>query len=130
MVWGQSRPLELFPQPQRIVISNEYCNFDQGVMLKGIDNPDKDAVEILKQVLPLTQSAQSFPLEVKKMKAKKLEMKRSGAYTLNVTLKGITIGIVDDRSLFYAAQTLKQLATHCEEGKHVLPLFQQPSYFF
>lgn len=122
MVWGQSRPLELFPQPQRIVISNEYCNFDQGVMLKGIDNPDKDAVEILKQVLPLTQSAQSFPLEVKKMKAKKLEMKRSGAYTLNVTLKGITIGIVDDRSLFYAAQTLKQLATHCEEGKHVLPL--------
>ena len=45
MVWGQSRPLELFPQPQRIVISNEYCNFDQGVMLKGIDNPDKDAVE-------------------------------------------------------------------------------------
>ena len=36
-------------------------------------------------------------------------MKRSGAYVLNITRKRITIEIADDRSLFYAAQTLKQL---------------------
>ena len=54
-------------------------------------------------------------------------MQRSGAYTLTITKKGITIGIVDDNSLFYAAQTLKQLAKY-DEGKKILPLCSIKDY--
>ena len=46
------------------------------------------------------------PPRDKKPKDKAPEMQRSGAYTLAITKKGITIGIVDDNSLFYAAQNL------------------------
>ena len=37
------------------------------------------------------------------------------------------IGIVDDNSLFYAAQTLKQLAKY-DEGKKILPLCSIKDY--
>lgn len=119
---AQSLSSGLYPEPQHIVISNEQYTLDRGYVMQGISNPDTDAVKILKQVLPLVQSAQSLPLEIKKIKVKKPEMKRSGAYVLNITRKRIIIEIADDRSLFYAAQTLKQLVGRNREGKPTLPL--------
>lgn len=113
---------EIYPQPQQIVISNQQYVPTRGYTLQGIGNPDPDAVKILKETLPFAQSGKSLPLEIKKLKAKTPEMQRSGAYILDISKKKITIEIADDRALFYAAQTLRQLAGYNEEGKRTLPL--------
>lgn len=121
-VQAQILPQDLYPQPQEMTLSSQQYVPAHGYRLKGIPNPDADAVSLLKEVLPLSQTSKALPLEIKKIKAKTSEMKRSGAYTLDITKKGISIEIADDRSLFYAAQTLKQLAGYNEAGQRTLPL--------
>lgn len=112
----------IYPEPQEVTISSQLYTPLRGYALRGIANPDADAVELLKEALPFASEGKSLPLEIKKMKAKTPELTRSGAYVLTVAKKGITIEIIDDRSLFYAAQTLKQLVSFNEEGKRTLPL--------
>lgn len=97
--YAQSLSLELYPQPQQIVISNQQYVPSHGYTLQGISNPDADAVKILKEALPFVQSGKSLPLEVKKLKARTPEMERSGAYILDISKKKITIEIVDDHSM-------------------------------
>ena len=75
--YAQSLSLELYPQPQHIVISNQQYIPSHGYTLQGISNPDADAVKILKKALPFAQSGKSQPLEIKKLKAKTPEMERS-----------------------------------------------------
>lgn len=85
--YAQSLSLELYPQPQHIVISNQQYIPSHGYTLQGISNPDADAVKILKKALPFAQSGKSQPLEIKKLKAKTPEMERSGAYILEISKK-------------------------------------------
>lgn len=125
---AQILPQDLYPEPQEIIISSQQYTPTRGYALRGISNPDPDAVKLLKKALPFAQSGKTLPLEIKKIKAKTPEMKRSGAYTLVITQKGITIEIVDDRSLFYAAQTLNQLSGYGEKGTRVLPLCSIKDY--
>lgn len=124
---SQKLSLGIFPEPQEVTISSQTYTPPHGYTLRGINNPDADAVKLLKEALPFAKSGKSLPLEIKKLKDKTPEMQRSGAYTLTITKKGITIGIVDDNSLFYAAQTLKQLAKY-DEGKKILPLCSIKDY--
>lgn len=121
LTYSQKLSLGIFPEPQEVTISSQTYAPPHGYALRGINDPDADAVRLLKEALPFAKSGKSLPLEIKKLKDKAPEMQRSGAYTLAITKKGITIGIVDDNSLFYAAQTLKQLAKY-DEGKKILPL--------
>lgn len=125
---AQSQYPDLYPQPQHIVISNQQYKPVGGYTLQGISNPDADAVKLLKETLPFAQSGKSSPLEIKMLKAKTPEMGRSGAYILDISKKKITIEIVDGRSLFYAAQTLKQLISYNDEGKRTLPLCTVTDY--
>ena len=53
---------------------------------------------------------------------KRQELKRSGAYLLVITPEEIDIAISDSRGLFYAAQTLQQLAQTDGQGNTTLPL--------
>ena len=124
---SQKLSLGIFPEPQEVTISSQTYAPPHGYALRGINNPDADAVRLLKEALPFAKSGKSLPLEIKKLKDKAPEMQRSGAYTLTITKKGITIGIVDDNSLFYAAQTLKQLVKY-DEGKKILPLCSIKDY--
>ena len=127
LTYSQKLSLGIFPEPQEVTISSQTYAPPHGYALRGINNPDADAVKLLKETLPFAKSGKSLPLEIKKLKDKTPEMQRSGAYTLTITKKGITIGIVDDNSLFYAAQTLKQLAKY-DEGKKILPLCSIKDY--
>ena len=127
LTYSQKLSLGIFPEPQEVTISSQTYAPPHGYTLRGINNPDADAVKLLKEALPFAKSGKSLPLEIKKLKDKTPEMQRSGAYTLTITKKGITIGIVDDNSLFYAAQTLKQLAKY-DEGKKILPLCSIKDY--
>ena len=119
--YSQGLSLGLYPEPQEVTISSYSYIPTNGYALRGIDNPDPDAVKILKEALPFATSGKSLPLEIKKLKDKSEEMQRSGAYIINITKKGITIEIVDDNSLFYAAQTLNQLAKYVD-GQKIVPL--------
>lgn len=118
----------IYPEPQEVTISSQLYTPTHGYALRGIANPDVDAVGLLKEVLPFAQGKKSLPLEIKKIKDKRPELTRSGAYILTITKKGITIEIVDNRSLFYAAQTLKQLVGFNDEGKRTLPLCTLTDY--
>ena len=110
------------PTSQQIVISNQQSVPSHGYTLQGINNPDADAVKILKEALPFVQSGKSLPLEVKKLKVRTPGNGTLRCLSLDISKKKITIEIVDDRSLFYAAQTLKQLVGYNEAGKRTLPL--------
>lgn len=125
---AQSLPQKLYPEPQEITISSQQYVPAYGYALRGADNPDADAVKLLKAALPFAQSGKSLPLEVKKIKADIPQLERSGAYTIDITRKGIKIGIADDRSLFYAAQTLRQLAGYNDAGQRTLPLCSIKDY--
>lgn len=125
---AQNLSLGLYPEPQEVIISSQLYTPTHGYALRGIADPDADAVALLKEALPFAPAGKSLPLEIKKLKAKRPELTRSGAYVLTIRKKGITIEIVDNRSLFYAAQTLKQLAGFNEEGKHTLPLCTVTDY--
>ena len=125
--WSQNLTLGIYPEPQEVTISSGTYTPPYGYVLKGITNPDPDAVALLKEAVTFAQSGKALPLEIKKLKDKRAELQRSGAYTLSITRKGIKIGIVDDHSLFYAAQTLKQLAK-IEDGQRNLPLCEITDY--
>lgn len=128
MLQAQQLALGLYPPPQKITISSQTYVPARGFSLKGISNPDAEAVRILKETLPFVDKGRSLPIEIKKLAASTPEMARSGAYTLAITKKGIKIGIVDDRSLFYAAQTIRQLAGFDETGRRSLPLCSITDY--
>lgn len=118
---AQQLSFGIFPEPQEITISSQTYSPSKGYVLKGISNPDPDGVKLLKEILPFDQSGKGMTLEIKRLSDKSPEMKRSGAYTINISKRGIKIGIVDGNSLFYAAQTLKQLVKR-EDGQLNIPL--------
>lgn len=101
--------VNIYPIPQDIVLSGDWIKIaEAGYRLEGISQPDTDAVNLLKQFFPITELAKQT-ITIHQLDKVDNEQLRSGAYTLKVTEKGIHIGICDDRSLFYAVQTLSQL---------------------
>lgn len=126
--YAQDITAGLYPVPQDIIISSQQYTPPHGYALRGIANPDPDAIKLLKEFLPFSKQGKSLPLDIKMLKGKTPELQRSGAYILNITKKGITIEIADDRALFYAAQTLKQLVGYNDKGELTLPLCQLTDY--
>ena len=81
LTYSQKLSLGIFPEPQEVTISSQTYAPPHGYTLRGINNPDADAVKLLKEALPFAKSGKSLPLEIKKLKDKTPEMQRSGAYT-------------------------------------------------
>ncbi len=103
----------VYPIPHEIELSGDWITIpESGYRLEGINDPDTDAVNLLKSLFPLTEQAEQAII-IRRLENNGSELSRSGAYTLDVEKSKIHIGICDDRSLFYAAQTLSQL----REGK-------------
>ena len=75
---------------------------------------------LIKESLPVITTKKGLPIRVSKLKDKQSELQRSGAYRLIIQPQGIAIEIADDRSLFYAAQTIKQLIKRDDEGRILL----------
>ena len=87
LTYSQKLSLGIFPEPQEVTISSQTYAPPHGYTLRGINNPDADAVKLLKEALPFAKSGKSLPLEIKKLKDKTPEMQRSGAYTLTIILQ-------------------------------------------
>lgn len=83
---------------------------------------DADAIRLIRQILPVNGNPEALPLKITPMKDQTPELKRSGAYLLTITPTKIDIAASDSRGLFYAAQTLRQLARTDGDGNTTLPL--------
>ena len=107
--------VHVYPIPQQMELAGKWITLPtEGFQLKGNGELDVDAVEVLRNNLPITEQGGKEIL-VKQLDQSDPKMQRSGAYTLDVSEEGIQIEIYDNRSLFYAAQTLQQLLA--QEGK-------------
>lgn len=79
-------------------------------------------MRLIRQTLSITDNSEALPLKITSLEDRTPELKRSGAYLLVITPKEIDIAISDSRGLFYAAQTLQQLAQTDGQGNTTLPL--------
>lgn len=106
---NEQEEINIYPTPQKLEQSGDWIKIPKdGYRLEGIDHLDPDAMNLLKRSLLIKDHAKQI-ITIRQLEKTSLEMQRSGAYTLTVDKKGIQIGVYDDRSLFYAAQTLSQL---------------------
>ena len=112
----------IHPQPQEVTLSTNWLKAPHGFTLSGIQHPDEDAMRLIKETLSVTSHSEALPLTIKQIDSKDSELKRSGAYQLTIDPKGIEIAVSDSRGLFYAAQTLQQLAQTDGQGNTTLPL--------
>ena len=118
----------IHPQPQEVTLSTNRLNAPHGFALSGIKNPDADAMRLLRETLSITDQPDALPLKITMTEGQAPELKRSGAYRLDVTDNGITIATSDSRGLFYAAQTLRQLVRMDEQGNQTLPVCSITDY--
>lgn len=128
-LYSQTKEPILFPQPQKIKITTPVFTSAIPYQIKGNLVLDEDAVLLLNQLLPFTSENNTTPFYIKNISGKEIpELLRSGAYMLEITPTEITIEIADNRSLFYAAQTLKQLIKKNIDGSVTLPACQITDY--
>ena len=103
------KKLDVYPTPQCVEFGGEYIEMPaEGYRAECTSDIDADALEILSKTLKIDENAATSIKIVTIDTVAKLQ--QSGAYTIAISTEGISIGAYDDRSMFYAAQTLKQLA--------------------
>ena len=112
----------IHPQTQEVTLSTNRLKAPHGFTLSGMQHPDEDAMRLIKETLSVTSHSEALPLTIKQIDSKDSELKRSGAYQLTIDPKGIENAVSDSRGLFYAAQTLQQLAQTDGQGNTTLPL--------
>ena len=106
----------IHPQPQEVTLSTNRLKAPHGFTLSGMQHPDEDAMRLIRQTLSITDNSEALPLKITSLEDRTPELKRSGAYLLVITPEEIDIAISDSRGLFYAAQTLQQLAQTDGQG--------------
>lgn len=120
-----NRAIKVYPQPQTQQLNAASFTSSLPYKIKGNQALDPDVMRLLSETLPLTAKGKSLSLSITPLTAKqtaeKPELRRSGAYQLYISTKGIEIHFVDDRSIFYALQTLQQLIEKNEDQSITLP---------
>lgn len=103
------KEVNVYPIPHELDVSDDWIKIpEEGYRIKSTESLDADALDLLKQSVPIAEQAKQA-ITIGKLEKATDKMQCSGAYTLTVNSNGIHIGIYDDRSLFYAVQTLRQL---------------------
>jgi len=114
--------LGLYPQPQQINLKQDRFTPKHPYKLEGMNDVDTNVVALLKQVVSVTTAANiSLPFVITSVDKTNTSLQRSGAYQLNITPNKISVAAFDKRSVFYAVQTLHQLA-HRINGATSLPV--------
>lgn len=105
----------LFPIPQEVAVTGGWLQLPkEGVKLAGVDTADSlnvAAVQLIENRFGVVPEGQTV-IAVTKFDPASADsvLRKSGAYTIQVVGDSVKVGIADDRSLFYAAQTLGQMA--------------------
>ncbi|WP_266202412.1 beta-N-acetylhexosaminidase family protein [Pontibacter kalidii] len=111
---------QIVPQPQQATINQQRFTPVHAYKVKGLKK-DAATLALLKTVVPVAEKGKSLPLKVKKLRKGEPQLQRSGAYRLEISPEEITIEAFDDRSVFYAVQTLSQLVQKERNGSISLP---------
>ncbi|PVY43755.1 beta-N-acetylhexosaminidase family protein [Pontibacter virosus] len=109
------------PQPQEATISEQRFVPAHAYKVSGLDAGEQATYALFQSVLPVASKGKTLPLKIKKLKKGDAKLQRSGAYKLDISPKGIGIEAYDNRSVFYAAQTLSQLVQKERNGNITLP---------
>ncbi|PTS97427.1 hypothetical protein DBR11_17125 [Pedobacter sp. HMWF019] len=112
----------ILPQPQQSTFTGKRFILNHAYKFNGLKNPDPDAIALLEHLLNNNGSGKkSLALSIIAIDKKDTILQKSGAYRLDILPSKITISVFDNRSLFYAAQTLSQLIHKEPDGKISLP---------
>lgn len=113
---GSSADISIFPTPQKVTFTGKTFSLEQPYRIKG-GNTALSLRELLSEILPLQQEkkgrspriymGQITDSQIKKFRAQIPEI--PGGYYLSVRAETIVIAGFDQRGLFYALQTLRQL---------------------
>ena len=115
----------VYPQPQQSRFAQQ--RFDAGRPYRLAGKVPAGAHALLQNFLTINSSATALPIEVLTVDKVTL-LQQSGAYQLHLSPQKIEIKIFDDRSFFYAVQTLHQLAQKGSDGRLTLPVVQITDY--
>lgn len=108
------------PTPQSMVIdTTQIVDVTSGLLLK--DKTHDKRYKLISDLHFVKLSSNGLPLLVRYAKKHECLPQTQGAYTLNITPKGITIVGRDDKGVFYAIMTLRQLieSEATQKGKHL-----------
>lgn len=109
-VWPQPQALEV--QPGRLLVN--------GLKAEGKGFMTADLNTLVDSLFPKTSNQRSARLRIRRINNSQPELQQSGAYRLSIHSKGLDLEVYDQRSVFYALQTLGQLA-HPADGNVTLP---------
>ncbi len=114
------------PTPQELVFNgNERLNISQGLILK--DKQKKFTKEL--EFVTLSKKGAKLTIDFGKKAAATQNVKEvSGAYTLSIGSKGISIIGYDERGAFYGIQTLRQLTESPVTANGQLPYLEINDY--
>ena len=106
---GKTAKMPVYPIPQKMTRSGGSVTVPALKLLGARDEPTVNALKSMFSLAPNGLPVQMIIIKGSKKPAGNVPRK-AGAYSLNVTPQGIRMTGYDDEGLFYAAQTLLQLA--------------------
>ncbi len=123
-VMAQDTTLPLFPQPQYIRVSQQRFIPKHPYQIIGMKKTEGSDLALLKEIISVDSGKNALPFEIKPANESNPKLQRSGAYQLTVSPQKITVEAFDQRGVFYAIQTLRQLAQKSSGGQASLPVVQ------
>ena len=112
---GKTAKMPVYPIPQKMTRSGGSVTVPALKLLGARDEPTVNALKSMFSLAPNGLPVQMTIIKGSKKPAGNVPRK-AGAYSLSVTPQGIRMTGYDDEGLFYAAQTLLQLAEKTSSG--------------
>ncbi|PRZ27926.1 beta-N-acetylglucosaminidase domain-containing protein [Flavobacterium granuli] len=107
--WTQTDSYTIFPNPQIINLSGQKISADVSYKLEGNFKLKPNSLALLNEIFNVQNKSKPLTVIINPITKTDKNLQISGAYTLKITAKAIEIAVYDNRSVFYALQTLKQL---------------------
>lgn len=107
--WTQTDSYSIYPNPQIINLSEQKISADVSYKLEGNFELKPNSRALLNEIFNVQNKSKLLPVIINSINKTNSNLQLSGAYTLKITAKAIEIDVFDNRSVFYALQTLKQL---------------------
>ena len=109
----------IFPQPQRVELTKERFKIKTSCRFTGELKPEESSVDLLNKAFHIGTTGDALPIEIKNIENSTFAWQRSGAYRLILSAEKITIEAFDQRSVFYAVQTILQLIHQAKKDKYL-----------
>ncbi|WP_413998925.1 beta-N-acetylglucosaminidase domain-containing protein [Flavobacterium sp. W1B] len=107
--WTQNSSHNIYPSPQIINLGEQKISSDVPYQLAGNFKLKSNSLNLLNELFNNKSGSKPLAIIINPLKKADKNLNVSGGFTLKITPQAIEIGVFDNRSAFYALQTLKQL---------------------